>query len=212
MLKCLTLYRVQPIVVVAGYMADKVQTCVSALRNTSEADLKVVINKDYHQTEATYSIYLAMQRMKVLKSVVIVDGDLVVDKCLVGEILRTKGSSALVDLSRAPTDEDAKVKLSEGRITDVGKHIRKNDADGVWVGMAKLTGALLRRFSEQVSRKDLWKDWWSEPLRCVVPQEPLQMVETGDKFWIEVDTLQDLTIARNYCKKEEQASGNGILS
>ncbi|RLG58133.1 MAG: hypothetical protein DRN95_04845 [Candidatus Hydrothermarchaeota archaeon] len=212
MLKCLISYEVQPIVVAVGYMADKVQKCVSALKNTNEANLKIAFNKDYHQTEATYSIHLAMKQIEGQKSVLIVDGDLVIDNWLVDKVLRTKGSSALVDLSRAPTDEDAKVKLSEGRIVDVGKHIKKNEAGGVWVGMARLTGAFMHYFIEQVSREDLWKDWWSEPLRCVMRREPLQIVETEGRFWTEVDTLQDLIVARNHCEKEEQGLGNGTLS
>jgi len=179
-------YGVDEIVVVTGYKQERVNTSFQ---------VKKIVNERYDVTETTYSIFLAKDFL--MGDVIIMDGDLIFNEKLLEMLLSSKSNSVLIDFSKRFCEEDMKVTIRDGFISDSSKDIE--DQDGVWVGAAKISSFSLPEFKEVISNEKLWRCWWNVIINSMNTQ--FKAVGSQGYEWIEIDTKEDLEEACRLIKR-----------
>lgn len=173
------------IIVVTGFKKEKVMI------NQKKKNVKFIYNDIYKDTEASYSLFLAMENMD--DEVIILDGDVIFHPKLLELLIESRGSSVIVDFTKPSTPEDLKVITEKQYVKDMSKNI---DGNGIWVSLLKLEGLLLNKFKILLTQKKYWNKWYSEPLREILSEAKLRAVSTNGLPWSDIDTQDDLKYAR----------------
>jgi choline kinase len=91
-------------------------------------------------------------------------------------------------------DEEMKVKVSDGLITDIRKDMAPADADGENVGMAKFGRQGAQRLIQQMEAliaQGCEREWAPRAFREFAAHYPLHAVSTNNWPWIEIDFPED---------------------
>ena len=182
--------------VVVGYGADSV-------RQTCGTDVNYIENICYHQTNSLFSLWIAREHM--LDGFVVMNGDVLFHPQLLKKLLSSGYENALLisycDAEAAPLgDEEMKVKIRNGAITDITKAMNPKKADGENVGIGKFGPAGARALVEKMDAligAGAHRDWAPRAFREFALERTLHAVGTGGFPWIEIDYPEDYARALN---------------
>jgi choline kinase len=101
----------------------------------------------------------------------------------------------LVDLAQRRPDT-MRVRLAEGRLSDIGAHVSVDDADGNFIGVAKFTargaGALRGELDRMVEAGGFEQAYYTAALpRLAAAGVGIAAVATGEDPWCEIDSYDD---------------------
>ncbi|AGB15620.1 putative sugar nucleotidyltransferase [Halovivax ruber XH-70] len=179
------------VTIVTGHEAAQIR---AYCEETNGLDVECVHSDAYRETNNSYSLWLARDRIR--EGFTLVNGDtLFPADCL--ERLRDVDDSVLVvDAKDSLNGEEMKVAIEDGRVTAVGKDLP--DADGEYIGLCKFgpedADALVRQLDDLVEtgRTD---EWYEAAFDRLVADRPLGVVTVRDR-WIEIDDREDLRAGR----------------
>lgn len=195
----LAAHGIRAITVVDGFEGDQLRAALTAEFPAAWFDF--VRNPDFATTNNAWSLLLA--RRAEPESLLLLDGDVLFDAAVIGRLLASKKGNRIALRTVGPVgEEDVKVTLSsDGRISDIGKHIEVKRAAGESVGIAIFEPTFVRRmFSvlERRLRQEGHVNEWYEAafVELIQGGESLYPVDLGTLRTIEVDTKEDLEEAR----------------
>jgi choline kinase len=179
---------IDDIVVVIGCAADMVrQQC---------ADVVCVENVIFNRTNSLYSLWLA--RTLLGDGFVVMNCDVLAHPQLVSDLLNARHDDALLLAYRedgiAYGDEEMKVRVRRGRVTDISKTMPAEDADGENLGIAKFGragAAVLVEAMDGLVRAGELKAWVPQAFRLFAARRPLHAIGTRGFPWIEIDFPDD---------------------
>jgi choline kinase len=178
------------IVVVVGCQADTV-------RRTCGVRITYVENSRFAQTNSLYSLWLA--RPLLYDGFVVMNCDVLFHPQLLSDLVTSRHEDALLiayqDDDAAPLgDEEMKIKVRRGRVTDIAKTLSPDEADGENVGVVKFgrTGArLLGSLLDQRVAGGGLRDWAPKAFGDFARIRPLHTVGTRGYPWTEIDFPED---------------------
>ena len=187
---------VDQIVVVIGHGADGV-------RRTCGPDCLYVENQDYASTNSLYSLWLARDFLR--DGFVVLNADVLFHPDLLADLLLSDREDALlVEYSNGQAqglgEEEMKVCVREGCVTDISKAIDPREADGENVGIVKFgpEGALaLLNHMDLLIANGSRRDWAPRAFREFARERPLHAISTRGRPWIEIDFPEDYLRAVN---------------
>lgn len=141
-------------------------------------------------------------RRQMADELILVNGDVVFHPDLLAGLLGTTETCCLVVSRKAAYDEDdMKVKLREGRVVRVGKHLAAKDTDAESVGMMRFSGAGvegLRQALEEVTQEpQACRGYFLEAVQRLVDHGlPMTAWDCGELPWADIDTPEDLRWVR----------------
>jgi choline kinase len=141
-------------------------------------------------------------RGEMADDLILVNGDVVFHPDLLAGLLSMADSGCLVVSRKAAYDEDdMKVKLHEGRVVRVGKHLAKAETDAESVGMMRFAGsgvAALRQALEEVTQEpQACRGYFLEAVQRLVDRGlPMAAWDCGELPWADIDTPEDLRWVR----------------
>ena len=193
-------------VVVTGYRADMIRTFLEQhyppfpLPPSPFTTFTFIDNPDYAHNNNIYSLWLSMQAVRGC-DVLLMDSDILCDPETVRRVARQEGSALAV--CRHPLgDEEMKVVVdSKGRITEISKTCRPEDALGESVGIERLAAgyceALARELDKMILREGLIDIFYERAFERLIPQgHTFRVVDTTDLFSYELDTPEDYEQAK----------------
>ena len=118
-------YGVKDIIFAVGYLDKSIKRFMA--KNFPQVNTTYINNPKYESTNTIYSLWLLKDVID--DDMVLVHGDMIFEKRLLGKLLKHKnGSYALVNNEVEPPEKDFKVKIENGLIKKIGvKPIYIND-------------------------------------------------------------------------------------
>lgn len=181
------------VVVVVGDRGEQVEEFLSKAQ-FSDLEFEVIRNKDFRDTNSSYSLWLARESLK--EGFVYLNSDLVFHPQILEKLLEDASqSSIIVDKENKLDDDMFKIVLEGNLIKLMDKNVRLDEADGKAVGPARFGAVeaqkLLRKLDELVSQGE--KNKWVYTVFSEFAQEnPFVAVNNDGLYWGEVDALGDL--------------------
>jgi choline kinase len=177
------------IAVITGYRSDDV-------RRMSGPSVEFVHNPRYEVTNSLYSLWLARDLLR--EGFVVLNCDVVFHRQLLSDLLTARYEDALLVAFRGRdqqySDEEMKLRVRHGRVTEISKTLRDGDADGESIGIAKfgVTGAgLLVDEMDRLVAAGAIRDWAPAAFAGFCRQRPLHVVDHRGFPWIEIDSPND---------------------
>ena len=131
----------------------------------------------------------------------LMDSDILCDPSAVARIASEPGSALAVNRHELGEEEMKVVVDAEGRITEISKTCRPEDAMGESVGIEKITAdyseALYRELDQIILYECLVDIFYERAFERLIPQgHTFKVVDTTDYFSYELDTPEDFQRAQ----------------
>lgn len=181
---------IEEIAVVVGCEADRV-------RKVCGSGVTYVENAQYAQTNSMYSLWMA--RPLLYEGFVVLNCDVLFHTALLDDLLTARHENALLLAYReadqpAFGDEEMKVKVRCGRVTEMSKTMAPDAADGENLGIVKFgprgAAALVDVMDCLIGAGGV-RDWAPRAFGEFARAHPLHAIGTRGLPWIEIDFPED---------------------
>ena len=181
---------IEEITVVVGCQADRV-------RRVCGHGITYVENAQYAQTNSMYSLWMA--RPLLYEGFVVLNCDVLFHPGLLDDLLTARHENALLlayrEADQPPFgDEEMKVKVRCGRVTDMSKAMDPAEADGENLGIVKFGAAgaaALVDIMDRLIDAGGVRDWAPRAFAEFARTHPLHAIGTRGLPWIEIDFPED---------------------
>ena len=178
------------IVVVVGCQADSV-------RRTCGARITYIENSRFAQTNSLYSLWLA--RPLLYDGFVVMNCDVLFHPQMLSDLITSRHEDALLiayqdDDAEPFGDEEMKIKVRRGRVTEIAKTLSPAEADGENVGVVKFGRDGARLLSSLLDRRVLdggLRDWAPKAFGDFARLRPLHAIGTRAFPCTEIDFPED---------------------
>jgi L-glutamine-phosphate cytidylyltransferase len=178
------------IVVVVGCQAELV-------RRSCGARITYIENTRFAQTNSLYSLWLA--RPLLYDGFVVMNCDVLFHPQMLSDLVTSRHEDALLiayqdDDTQPLGDEEMKIKVRRGRVSEIAKTLSPDEADGENVGVVKFgrDGArLLTSLLDQRVANGGLRDWAPKAFGDFARVRPLHAIGTRAYPWTEIDFPED---------------------
>lgn len=192
-------------VVVTGYLHEQIEDFLKRLY--PEVSITFIHNERYAMTNNIYSLWLARPEVEG-KDILLLDSDIVYDPEIVGRLLRSEHRDVLA-LNRHPLGKEEMKVVPDGggRVKEISKTCRINDAIGESIGIERMsaayTTALYKELHHMMIQEGLENVFYERAFERLIPQGHTFWIEdTTDLFSTELDTVDDFNDAQNRIPSE----------
>ncbi len=187
---------IKDVIVVTGHKGYKLREYLSRF----DANFRFVHNSLYKKTNNIYSLYLAIEHVR--KGFYILNSDVLFHPEIF-KSLHNNGSENLilsVDTVKKLGEEEMKVRIINSSVKEISKQIPPSEADGEYIGIAKVHKSAVEDLSEHISLvmdKKGRRVFYEEAFQSMIDAGiEVNFESTGGLPWIEIDTPSDLMAAR----------------
>ena len=181
---------IDDIAIVVGCQAARV-------RKVCGQEVTYIENARYAQTNSLYSLWMA--RSLLYEGFVVLNCDVLFSPSLLGDLLSSRHENALLleyrENAPAPYgDEEMKVKVQGGRVTEMSKDMDPSEADGENLGIVKFGAAgatALVEIMDRLVAAGGTRDWAPKAFAAFAQTHELCAVGTRGLPWIEIDFPED---------------------
>lgn len=186
-------------VVVSGYRSEEIKRFVAEVAGKRKLSATVIFNPDWEK-ENGFSVLAARQALQ--SEFVLLMADHLFDGRILGALLAAPLGDGQVMLAvdrrtadhpHIDLDDVTKVNARAGRIVDIGKKIPAYNAFDT--GIFRCTPALFAALEESVRRGDFSL---SGGMRVLAEKRNALVLDSGDRFWIDVDDERALKLAEDF--------------
>lgn len=193
-------YGIWDIIVVTGFQSEKLIEATKEIPG-----ITLVYNPFYEFTNVIGSYYMGMKYLH--DDFIYLHADTVCDIGIFNEMLRADGDIVLPVDTKPCDDEAMKVRLEEGRIVEITKQMPVKAAAGEFIGIAKIKKNVINDLNDAATgilRDKIFTSYFEGALQRILDMEKydVQMVQTNDRFWSEIDFFEDFQNAEKNITQE----------
>jgi choline kinase len=185
---------VHEVVVVTGFMAEKLETHLS--QTYPDITWTFIRSVDYQKTYPAHGLWLA--RAFFTEPILYLNADVICHPHIVGSVVASEHESVTA-IQRNPWDEEEVnviLKDDSSQIAEMGKHISKTLNDGEFIGVTKIGasfGVELTRVLEQFIERDELKKFAADAINLTIQRgHSMHAYDATHLPAIEIDTPEDL--------------------
>ncbi len=138
----------------------------------------------------------------IKEELVLINGDVIVESSIIKKILTADSGKnyMMVDDNKELDEEDMKVKIDKGRILSISKELK--NGDGEYIGISRFTEDFFIKYQEKAlvfmedRRTDVWYETVIDRMIKDSDSEYIFSLTTEGKEWSEIDTEEDLILAK----------------
>ncbi len=190
---------IDEVIIITGHGEEKIREQV---KDGSEFGVRVryIRNPRYDSTNNIYSLSLAEEEV-ASEGFLIMNSDVLFHPEILKRLLEAEaeGITLMVDVEKELGDEEMKVAARKGRITDISKEIPPEQADGEYIGLARIDPSFTSAFFYALNEVLLELGegvFYEEAFRRLIDKGvEVSYATTGGLPWIEIDTPSDLKTA-----------------
>ena len=194
---------IRELVVVTGYRANMIRDFLTETYLTSHPsplNIHVIDNPDYAHNNTIFSLWLTRPYTDG-RDFLLMDSDILCDPAIIPEVMNAEGSALALNRHELGEEEMKIVADAHGRIIEISKTCRPEDAAGESVGIEKMTAdystALFHELEQMIEREGLIDIFYERAFERLIPQgHTFRIVDTTSFFSIELDTPEDFENAR----------------
>ena len=149
-------------------------------------------NNFFDVTNSIASVWFAFDFLK--DDIIIMNGDVFLEESLLEDILKEKKSPVLFADETRKEEADYKFFYENGLLIKYGKELTGKDITGEYVGIAKLSREFVPKFKERLKfmiENQQHSFWWENILYSLIKKESIYVENIKNKFWAEVDYIED---------------------
>lgn len=191
---------IKEFVVVTGYLHEQIEAFLN--NRYKEVSITSIYNEQYASTNNIYSLWLAHPEVEG-KEMLLLDSDIVFDPQIVARLLASEHQDILALNNHPLGEEEMKVVPDgEGRVKEISKTCRIEDAAGESIGIERMsasyTKALYKELRPMMEEEGLENVFYEKAFERLIPQGHTFWIEdTTDLFSTELDTVEDFNDAQN---------------
>ncbi len=189
---------IRELVVVTGYRANMIHDFLT--ETYPELTIHFIDNVDYQHNNNIFSLWLTRPYTDG-RDFLLMDSDILCDPAIIPTVINVGDSALALNRHELGEEEMKVVADAEGRITEISKTCRPEDAAGESVGIERMTPdystALFRELEQMIEREGLIDIFYERAFERLIPQgHTFRIVDTTDLFSIELDTPEDFENAQ----------------
>ncbi|MEO6837618.1 MAG: phosphocholine cytidylyltransferase family protein [Ginsengibacter sp.] len=190
---------INDVIIVTGYLEEKIRNFVS--NKYPGLNLTYIYNEVYDATNNIYSLWLTKENLSG-DEMLLMDSDIIFDKEIINKLLASEYESCLALKKHDVQDEEIKVKVDEsGRVLEIGKEVKLQDAIGESIGIEKFGVETLKDLFTIIDRKVVLEKNVNQFYEAAFQEladkgANIYTVDTTDYICMEIDTAGDLEAAR----------------
>lgn len=183
--------------IVVGHGKEEVLETLDQLQRKYRIKMPYIDNFEYANSNTGMSLKLALEHAK--EDVLIINGDNVTDRRIIRNLLVKNSTAVVIDNVKVLNAESFKVRFSNHRIELMGKDIHIAESNGEFIGISMIKFEDLNTFRHNLDQlvecnKNVYYDLAFQQFS---QDMPISFVMTDGLLWTEVDTIDDLNIARH---------------
>ena len=196
---------IRELVVVTGYRAPMIRDFLTSHYLTPHSSfptpqIHFIDNPDYAHNNNIFSLWLSRPFVDG-RDFLLMDSDILCDPAIIPAVIGAGGSALALNRHELGEEEMKVVADADGRITEISKTCRPEDAAGESVGIERMTAdystALFRELEQMIEHEGLIDIFYERAFERLIPQgHTFRIVDTTDLFSIELDTVEDFENAR----------------
>ena len=155
-------------------------------------------------TNSIGSAWFARDFLKNNEDLLIMNADVFVEPSVIDLLLKEERSPVLLGDDRRKEEADYKLKYTNGILEKYGKELTGDDITGEYVGIAKLRADYILTFKTQLEKmieQQKHSVWWENVLYELSSTHNINVLNVGDRFWAEVDYIEDYARIQEFVKK-----------
>jgi choline kinase len=194
-LEALAAHRIPRCVIVTGYLHQRLESFVTALRLAME--IEFVHNPAFEQTNNNYSLWLTRPVVQG-DDLLLLDADILFHHAILTRLLATSHPDALIiRASNSLGHEEIKCELdADGAVIKIGKHLDPNKAAGESLGIERFSAATAAKLFDVLARRHVHDEFYEASFQEVIDGGArIYAVESGTLPCMEIDTPEDLRAA-----------------
>ena len=189
---------INELVVVTGYRANMIRDFLTEMY--PKLTIHFIDNPDYAHNNNIFSLWLTRPYTDG-RDFLLMDSDILCDPAIIPTVINVGDSALALNRHELGEEEMKVVADAEGRITEISKTCRPEDAAGESVGIERMTAdystALFRELEQMIEREGLIDIFYERAFERLIPQgHTFRIVDTTDLFSIELDTPEDFENAQ----------------
>ena len=187
---------VEKIGIVLGYQDKEIKEILKNYKN-----IEFFYNPFYDITNSLASAWFA--KSFLIEDMLIMNADVFVEEKLMEEILAIELSPVLFSDESRKKEADYKLFYKEGVLIDYGKELELPRITGEYIGIAKFKKEFIGPFKENLEkmiREKKYSIWWENVLYELKDQRNIYVKDINNKFWAEVDYIEDYERILKYRK------------
>ena len=208
---------IRELVVVTGYRANMIRNFLTEtyappyLRppvppHSTSLTIHFIDNPDYAHNNNIFSLWLTRPYTDG-HDFLLMDSDILCDPAIIPAVLNAGGSALALNRHELGEEEMKVVADADGRITQISKTCRPEDAAGESVGIEHITAdystALFRELRQMIEGEGLIDIFYERAFERLIPQgHTFSIVDTTNFFSIELDTPEDFENAQRLIPAE----------
>ena len=157
-------------VVVIGYRANMIRDFLT--ENYPSLTIHFIDNPDYAHNNNIFSLWLTRPYTDG-REFLLMDSDILCDPAVIPEVMKAEGSALALNRHELGEEEMKIVADAQGRITEISKTCRPEDAAGESVGIEKMTAdystALFRELEQMIEREGLIDIFYERAFERLIP-------------------------------------------
>ncbi len=193
-------YGIWDITIVTGFQDKKMIEATNGIPG-----ITLIYNPFYEFTNVIGSYYMGMNQLH--DDFIYLHADTICDIHIFEQLLKSDGDIVLPVDTKPCDDEAMKVRLENGRIVEITKNMPTEAAAGEFIGIAKIKKNVINDLNEStigILRDKLFTSYFEGAFQKVFDMKKydVRMIETQNRFWGEVDFLEDFQKAESNISRE----------
>ena len=190
------------VAMVLGYKADVIRETVK------DFEVSFYYNPFYDVTNSIASAWFAKEFLKETDDLLIMNADVFLEEGILDEIMASSLSPVLFSDETRKEEADYKFYYENNILMKYGKELTGADITGEYIGAAKLSSSFIPEFVEQLEGMIATQQhsvWWENVLYAMTDRRDMYVQNIENKFWAEVDYIEDYERILAYRKKTGNA-------
>lgn len=196
-LEALAACNVEKVFVVTGYFNNLIEDKINSVREKFPFDFEFIYNPRFAETNNIYSLRTAKDKL-VGEDFLCLHADVLLHPAILQNVAKSEADIALV-ADEEILEETMKLKFDGKRVTDVGKHIKPDEASGTFLGIAKFSkGGSKSLFDETeklIASGELNAYFALAVKKLIEKGAAVEVSLTENLPWIEIDFPEELADA-----------------
>jgi Predicted sugar nucleotidyltransferases len=191
---------IEQVVMTTGPMCQEMEEYCKTV--ASEMSFSFVHNPLYETTNYIYSMYLAKDHLD--DDILLMHGDLVFEKEVLTEIIRSHRSSVVVRMKDELPEKDFKAELKNSLVKKIGINVFENAV--ALFPLYRLERGEWRKWMSSIvefCEKGTTSCYAEDAFNAISSECEIHALATDGLFCMEIDNPSDLEIAMNYVRREQ---------
>ena len=182
------------LVVVTGHAWKRIEWFFERFATTVPSrQVECIFNPDYDRANNIVSVWIARERCE--DGFLLVNSDVVCHPRILADALSAEETFLVVDPTLPPRGEAMKVRYTGERLTEIGKELEPDRADGEYIGIARFDrdgATTLYREIQALLERGGQDQWYEAAIGLAARSTAIGRRTTAGLPWIEIDDPDDL--------------------